>query len=134
MDSAEPSSNNISASNLHRLASMLNDENYARHARETVSAFEAEIEQFPFTFTGMLGSVVRSKLGTKSVVVTGPENEETMLALRANIGPARTITRLHDVKGRWLKERNELVQALDETKGGVFVCEGKTCKAGLQYI
>ena len=134
MDSAEPSSNNISASNLHRLASMLDDEEYARLGRETVAAFEAEIEQFPYTFTGMLGSLVKSKLGSKSVVLTGPGNEEIMLALRASIGPARTVTRLGGGQGDWLKRRNALVGALDATKVGVFVCEGRSCKEGLQHL
>ena len=58
MDSAEPSGNNISARNLYRLGSMLNDDAYIRAAGRTVAAFEAEVEQFPFTFAGMLGSVV----------------------------------------------------------------------------
>lgn len=134
MDSAEPSSNNISASNLHRLASMLDDEEYARHARETVAAFEAEIEQFPFTFTGMLGSIVKSKLGSKSAVITGQGKEEVMLALRSSIGPARTVTRLGDGKGEWLKGRNALIGDLDGTRQGVWVCEGRSCKEGLQHL
>lgn len=113
---------------------MLDDEEYARHARETVAAFEAEIEQFPFTFTGMLGSVVKTKLGTKSVVITGKGNEEVMLALRASIGPARTVTRLGDGRGEWLKRRNALVGALDGTKERVYVCEGRSCKEGLQHL
>ncbi|KAL9043465.1 MAG: hypothetical protein Q9214_003354, partial [Letrouitia sp. 1 TL-2023] len=52
MDAAEPSANNIAASNLHRLASMLDDSEYATLARETVAAFEAEVEQFPWCFVG----------------------------------------------------------------------------------
>ncbi|KAL8791346.1 MAG: hypothetical protein Q9195_005884 [Heterodermia aff. obscurata] len=134
MDSAEPSSNNISASNLHRLASMLDDEEYARHARETVAAFEAEIEQFPFTFTGMLGSVVKSKLGSKGAVITGFGNKEALAALRASIGPGRTVTRVGDGMGEWLRRRNLLVGALDNRRDGVFVCENKTCNEGLQHL
>ena len=113
---------------------MLDEEEYARHARQTVAAFEAEIEQFPFTFTGMLGSVVKSKLGSKGVVITGQGTEEVMLAVRASIGPARTVTRLGGGKGEWLKRRNALVGALDGTKEGVYVCEGRRCREGLQYI
>lgn len=134
MDSAEPSSNNISASNLHRLASMLDDEEYARHARETVAAFEAEIEQFPFTFTGMLGSIVKSKLGSKGAVITGHGNEGALVALRASIGPGRTVTRLGDGMGDWLRGRNSLVGALDDKRDGVFVCENKKCKEGIQHL
>ena len=113
---------------------MLDDEDYARHANETVAAFEAEIEQFPFTFTGMLGSVVKSKLGSKAAVITGQGSEEVMLALRASIGPARTVTRLGDGKGNWLKRRNPLVRNVDETREGVFVCEGRVCREGLQHL
>ena len=134
MDSAEPSSNNISASNLHRLASMLDDEKYARHARETVAAFEAEIEQFPFLFIGLLGSLVKSKLGSKSAVITGHGNEEALVALRASVRPGRTVTRLGDGMGDWLRERNSLVGALDGRRDGVFVCENKKCKEGIQYL
>ena len=36
-------------------------------------AFEAEVEQWPFTFPGMLGSVVLGRLGVSGVVVVGGE-------------------------------------------------------------
>ena len=134
MDSAEPSSNNISASNLHRLASMLDDEGYARHARETVAAFEAEIEQFPWTFTGLLGSVVRTRLGCKGVIITGDEKKEVTQKLRGSIGVGRTVSRLGGGKSEWLKKRNALVGALDGLRDGVFVCEGRACKEGLQHL
>lgn len=134
MDSAEPSSNNISASNLHRLASMLDDKGYATCARETMAAFEAEIEQFPWTFTGLLGSLVRSRLGSKGVIMAGEEKKEVMQMLRESIGVGRTVTRLGDGKGEWLMKRNALVGALDGSRNGVFVCEGRACKEGLQYL
>lgn len=135
MDSAEPSSNSVSASNLHRLSSMLDDEEYGRHARETMAAFEAELEQFPFTFTGMLGSIVRAQLGCKGVIITGgEENQGAMQKLRAGIGVGRTVTRLGGGKGEWLKQRNALAGALDASKDGVFICEGRVCKEGLQYL
>jgi len=134
MDSVEPSSNNISASNLYRLATMLDDERYATCARETMAAFEAEIEQFPWTFTGLLGSLVRSRLGSKGVVITGEEKKDVMRVLRESIGVGRTVTRLGDGKGEWLKKRNALVATLDDTRNGVIVCEGRACKEGLQFL
>lgn len=134
MDSAEPSSNNISASNLHRLATMLEDYEYARHARETMAAFESEIEQFPWTFTGLLGSMVRTRLGCKGVVSTGQEQKQVMQKLRRSIGVGRTVTRLGNGKDEWLRQRNALVRSLDGSKDAVFVCEGHACKEGLQYL
>ncbi|KAL8803133.1 MAG: hypothetical protein Q9200_006341, partial [Gallowayella weberi] len=68
MDAAEPSSNSISASNLYRLSSLLNDDGYGRLAQETVGAFEAEVAEFPHCFAGMLGSVVLGKVGVTGVV------------------------------------------------------------------
>ncbi|MCJ1377183.1 hypothetical protein MMC17_000275 [Xylographa soralifera] len=76
MDAAEPSPNGTSALNLHRLSSLLGDERYARAARDTVRAFEAEVEQWPFTFPGMLGSVVLGRLGVRGVVIVGGERSE----------------------------------------------------------
>lgn len=113
---------------------MLDDEEYARHARDTIAAFEAEIEQFPYTFTGMLGSVVKAKLGSRAAVITGQGKQEVLLTLRSSMGPARTVTMLGEGKGEWLKRRNALVGAMDGTEDRVFVCEGKTCKEGLHHL
>jgi len=113
---------------------MLDDEGYATCARETMAAFEAEIEQFPWTFTGLLGSLVRSRLGSKGVVITGEEKKDVMRVLRESIGVGRTVTRLGDGKGEWLKKRNALVATLDDTRNGVIVCEGRACKEGLQFL
>lgn len=134
MDSAEPSSNNISASNLHRLATMLEDEEYARHARETLAAFEAEIEQFPWTFTGLLTSIVRTRLGCKGIVLTGEVSQQVLQRLRATVGVGRTVTRLGKGKGDWLKTRNALIGSMDGAKDMVYVCEGKACKEGIEHL
>ena len=72
MDAAEPSSNNVTARNLFRLSSMLDDDFYLRIAGETIQAFEAEVEQSPYCFSGLLGSVVMGRLGVRGVVLTGP--------------------------------------------------------------
>lgn len=77
MDSAEPSANNISARNLYRLGSMLEDEDYVRAGRETVDTFEAEVQQFPFCFAGMLGSVVLGRLGMKGIVIVDGSGNTT---------------------------------------------------------
>ena len=134
MDSAEPSSNNISASNLHRLASILDDKEYARCAQETMAAFEAEIEQFPWTFTGLLSSLVNTRLGCKGVVITGEENKEVMQKVRGNIGVGRTVSWVGNGRGDWLRNRNALVGALDSSRAGVFICENGACKEGIQHL
>lgn len=133
MDAAEPSSNNISARNLYRLGSMLDDACYFKKAKETVEAFEAEVEQFPFTFSGMLGSVVMDHLGLKGVVLTG-ENDEVLKRLRQTVRPNSTVVALGKGKAPWLRKRNDLLKQMDAEKDGVFVCEGGACREGTEFV
>lgn len=133
MDNAEPSSNNISARNLYRLSSMFDDTHYFKLAGQTVHAFEAEVEQFPFTFAGMLSSVVLGRLGLKGVILTG-NSDEIFKQLRQQIGPNRTIVALGGGKGEWLKTRNKLLRSLDAEKDGVMVCEGGACREGKEFL
>ena len=133
MDAAEPSSNGVSASNLHRLASMLDDEEYARLARSTVAAFEAEIEQFPHTFAGMLASVAVARLGMRGVVLTGTVSEDVDKKLRNDVGVGRTV--VHVGKGdEWLRRRSKLLGSMDVDKDAVMICEAGACKEGIEYL
>lgn len=133
MDAAEPSSNGVSASNLHRLASMLDDEEYARLARSTVAAFEAEIEQFPHTFVGMLASVASARLGMKGIILTGAVDEEVEKKLRNEVGVGRTI--VHVGKGdEWLRQRSKLLGSMDVEKDAVMVCEAGACREGVEFL
>ena len=133
MDAAEPSSNNISARNLYRLSSMLNDASYFKKAKDTVEAFEAEVEQFPFTFSGMLGSVVMGHLGLKGIVLAG-ENEEILKQMRQTIMPNSTVVALGKGKGSWLRERNDILKPIDGENDVVMVCEDGACKEGAEFV
>ena len=133
MDAAEPSPNNISARNLYRLSSMLDDASYFAKAKETVEAFEAEVEQFPFTFSGMLGSVVMGRLGLKGIVLTG-DPDAVLKQLRQTVRPNSTVVALGKGKGLWLKERNNLLKQMDADKDGVMVCEGGACREGVEFV
>lgn len=133
MDAAEPSGNNISARNLYRLSSMLNDSNYFKTAGETVQAFEAEVEQFPYCFAGMLGSVVMGRLGLKGVVLTG-DNQDVVRKLRGVVAPNRTVVWIGGGHGEWLRRRNGLLRDVDGEKAGVMVCEGGVCREGMEFL
>ena len=139
MDTAEPSANNISAMNLYRLSSLFNDEEYARIARETVQAFEVEIEQWPFCFAGLLGSVVVGQLGIKGVVIVGGNEEskavkEILDRVRVGLGVRRTVAWVRGTGG-FLRKRNKLLGDL-EVKNGVRVCvyEKGSCREGTEYL
>lgn len=131
MDNAEPSVNGVSASNLFRLGSLLNDEEYSKMARRTVACFEVEIEQHPGLFSGILSSVVASRLGMRGVMVVG-DGEAAQAVLknaRETVRSNYTILRIGSgANSQWLKSRNELVKDLDETRDMVQLCEGQTCR------
>lgn len=126
MDSSEPSTNGISASNLYRLSSCLNDEGYAQRARETVSGFESEILQYPWLFASFMPSIVARNLGVKGIVVSGED------ARIQDISKQRrglcTIVKL-DGATTWLRERNPLLKGIGlDGKTRVLICEHGACR------
>ncbi|KAK4143605.1 uncharacterized protein C8A04DRAFT_12226 [Dichotomopilus funicola] len=75
MDKSLPSTNAVSALNLFSLGTLLDEEKYNSQAKHTISAFEAEILQYPWLFVSMLAGIVTARLGvTKVVVATGDED------------------------------------------------------------
>ena len=135
MDGAEPSTNGVSAHNLYRLGSVLEDETYKEMARKTCEAFNTEISQHPFLFSSMMSSIVASRLGgMRSVVVTGSGDavDEAVAKSRLRLKVNTTVARVGgDAKTEWLKGRNELVKAMKAEKASVQVCEGGVCKEEL---
>ncbi|KAH7316706.1 hypothetical protein B0I35DRAFT_433788 [Stachybotrys elegans] len=63
MDTALPSTNAVSVSNLNRLGELLAENKYKLLARETINAFEAEMLQHPWLYPGLLAGVVYARLG-----------------------------------------------------------------------
>ncbi|KAL5121443.1 hypothetical protein ACEQ8H_000514 [Pleosporales sp. CAS-2024a] len=133
MDNAEPGTNGVSARNLDRLGALLADREYTRKARDTVSAFEAEIMQHPFLFPSMLDAVVAGKLGVRHVVITGTGHRVEQWLRRYRERPAglSTVSRVGAELGAWLKQRNSLVKEMNALHEGVMVCENGSCKNGL---
>lgn len=124
MDAAEPSSNSVSASNLHRLSSLLDDDKYSKMAVETVAAFEAEVMQFPHCFAGMLGAIVMGKVGVQTVVVMGPR-ETAWQKMKESVGVGRTVAW---GGSDWLRARNALVASIPKEKQGIMICAEGQCR------
>ena len=142
MDTSEPSTNGISASNLWRLSSFLENSSYAEKAKETARAFESEMLQYPWLFGSFMPGLVAGRLGLKGVVVVGKGNDgkEEMDDLgRRKIqewqGRARgglgSLVVLKEGRNDWLRGRNPLLKDLKAGEGGksrVFVCEQGRCR------
>lgn len=133
MDNTEPGTNGVSARNLDRLGALLEDEEYVKRARETASAFEAEIMQHPFLFPSMMDTVVAGKLGMRHVVITGEGErvEKWLQRHREKPSSLGVVSRVGKEMGEWLKKRNQLVASMDAAKEGVMVCENGACRDGL---
>lgn len=60
----------------------------------------------------------------KSIMIT-----EAVKRLRRKVsGVGTTVIAVGKDKGKWLRERNELVNKLDLSKDGIWICEGKVCR------
>ena len=131
MDSAEPSANGVSASNLLRLASLLDDDAYATRAKQTLLAFEAEVLQHPFLFASLLDAVVLGRLGVRSVVVSGEGQrvERVLERLKKGVPVGRTVGRVgKGARDGWLRGRNTVVGSVDGGREAVLVCEERACR------
>lgn len=124
MDTAQPSTNGVSASNLFRLGALLGDARYAGLARETINAFEVEMLQYPWLFVSLLSGVVAARLGARSRVVVvgedrgGEEEEEVRRSHKAPRAEAHVLVRLGPgaaAGSSWLLRRNG---ALDKFVAG----------------
>jgi uncharacterized protein YyaL (SSP411 family) len=135
MDTSEPSTNGISASNLYRLSSFLNDSTYEKRAKETVLGFESETLQYPWLFASFMPSVVAEHFGVRGTVVANAEEGEGVGGKRIKEfeksprGVLGTFVRLDKVGNEWLRERNELLRGFGlDGKARVLICEGGVCR------
>lgn len=131
VDNAEPGTNGVSAWNLLRLGSLLNDSGYEEKGRETIAAFASDLGQHPGVYSGLLSAATAAHLGFKGLLVAG-EGELAIAAVkkvRGGVKPGWTVLRVgKSAKSEWLRGRNELLSDLDGTKEMVQLCEGKTCR------
>lgn len=134
MDNAEPGTNGVSARNLDRLAALLEDSTYTQKARDTASAFEAEIMQHPFLFPSMMDAVVVGKLGIRHTVITGEGErvDEWLKRYRERPVGLGAVSRVGKGLGSWIQQRNSLVASMDGGKEGVMVCENGACREELR--
>ncbi|KAF3807399.1 Spermatogenesis-associated protein 20 [Colletotrichum gloeosporioides] len=131
MDTALPSTNAVSVSNLFRLGIMLSDEAYTALARESINAFEAEILQYPWLFPGLLSGVVTARLGGATWVVIrkdGVNDDEIATKLLRKIhsearGGLRNIIVLKSENDALAKRSPALKELVTTQKPGAYRLE-----------
>ncbi|KAJ1335779.1 hypothetical protein MN608_02522 [Microdochium nivale] len=126
MDSAQPSVNAVSASNLFRLGALLGDKKYTYLAKETINAFGVEMLEHPHLFPGLLCGVVAWRLGASQLVSVGrgPEVKELSKFFKAPRASLATLL-YHGSASAWLQRRNSGLASLPQEQG-LFVLEHGT--------
>lgn len=121
----------MSAWNLLRLGSLLDDAAYLEKGRQTVAAFGPDMRKQPAAYSGLLGAGAAARVGMKGVALAG-EGELVSAAIKrlhGTVRPGWTVLCVGgSAKSGWLKSRNQLLRDLDVTKEMVQLCEGKTCR------
>lgn len=143
MDNAEPSTNGVSALNLFRLSALLDytgtgsqlgdkpqSNDFHSLAVRTVKNFEVELGQHPGLMSGLLSAVVLSRLGLKSVLITGtgPLVDAAVRELCGGVWPGAVMLRVPGSGvGEWLRGKNEVLAQIDPSREMVQVCAGTQC-------
>lgn len=130
VDNAEPSINGVSANNLFRLAALLNDTDYEKKAKETLAAFSGVIRAYPAGYSGMMKSLIASRLGMGNLVVSGegPAVDALVRRYYGSVTPRHTLARIGmDTQNEWLRRRNTLLENTDPQSVMVKLCESGVC-------
>ncbi|KAG8165458.1 hypothetical protein KVR01_004010 [Diaporthe batatas] len=130
-DNAEPGTNGVSAWNLLRLGSLLDDAVYVEQGKQTIAAFGPDMRKQPAAYSSLLDAAAAARVGLKGVMLAG-EGELVSAAIKKlheTVRPGWTVLRVGgSAKSEWLRGRNQLLKDLDGTKEMVQLCEGKTCR------
>lgn len=150
MDTSEPSTNGVSATNLYRLSSLLADDDYAVKGKETLNSFESEMLQYPWLFASFMPAVAAGKLGVEGIVVTVGDSQSASLEsdkgkekavedakgvrrikefFKAPRGGLGTFIKIEKEGSEWLRGRNSLLKSFGlDGKGRVLICADGVCK------
>lgn len=129
MDTTLPATNGVAATNLFRLGSLLDDEEYTHLARETIHAFEVEMLQHSWLFPTLLSQIVSARLGGLQFasVAAAPSAADPVVAeyfrqpragLRSLVYVSPAAINGTGDAASWLRARNPTLAALAEEAGG----------------
>ncbi|KAJ0118251.1 hypothetical protein J7T55_009034 [Diaporthe amygdali] len=137
-DNAEPGINGVSAWNLLRLGSLLDDATYEEKGRQTIASFGPDLRKQPAAYSGLVSASAAAHAGLKGVVLAGDGKlvSAAIKRMHETVRPGWTVLDVsHGTKNEWLRNRNQLLKDLDGSKEVVQLCEGKTCRLlGIEEI
>ncbi|MCF7732567.1 MAG: thioredoxin domain-containing protein [Akkermansiaceae bacterium] len=134
-DGAEPSENSVSALNLLRLGSMLDQPERRANAAKLLRAFASQIEQSPTAAPQLLIALDAVRAKPAQIVIAGKADAPDTLALlktvRAHAGPDHLVLLADGGAGQqFLGKHAAFYQSITPTDGKAtaFVCENFVCQ------
>ncbi|CAN6652062.1 hypothetical protein TRVA0_025S01684 [Trichomonascus vanleenenianus] len=135
-DSAEPSPNGVSATNLFRLFSMLGDMKYEIKAQGVLNCYGKDLAAQPFGYLSMMGPVLAELDGMGSLILVGDESKggsEINELIRSNPMPNITIVQLNPQSIEFFKGlENTVYEGLFKQHGDgplqAFLCKDRACR------
>ncbi|KAI0008285.1 hypothetical protein F4779DRAFT_454995 [Xylariaceae sp. FL0662B] len=134
MDTAQPSVNAVSVSNLFRLGGILGDARYAYLAKESVNAFGVEMLEHPNLFPGLLCGIVPWRLGGRHWIAVGESNPAELGVFHRTPRAALFTLRYHDPRKQsaadsWLGGRDPRTSRFRAERGVFTPCPDGTYRA-----
>lgn len=132
-DGAEPSGNSISASNLVRLSTILDNEGMKDKASKLLSSFTSRLTRVPMALPEMVTALMLYHDSPTQVVVTGDisnsETAELVNVARQKFIPGLLVMTTGEDQDSFLSKRNHAIAKMKKQgdRQAVYVCRGKTC-------
>jgi len=133
-DGAEPSANSLAAIALIKISSILGDDRFADHARETIEAFRTRWSRYPRAMPAMLVAAMRQLRPGQQIVIAGDCGTRTGQQLVRTVYAHRkrhSSIAFLDNESDWLVSRNDRYRDFlrDDVSPIVYVCDNYACKA-----
>jgi len=134
-DGAEPSPNSIAASNLLRLAAMLDKPDWRALAEKTLHAFDSQLERAPSAMPQMLVALDTFRAKAKQIVIAGqPDAADTKAMLREvhrHFIPNKILILADGAAGQqFFRDRVEFMKSVAPLREAAtaYVCEDFVCQ------
>ncbi len=134
-DGAEPSPNSIAATNLLRLAALLDKSEARSRAERTLHAFDAQLERAPSAMPQMLVALDRFRSKPEQIVIAGkldaPETAAMLREVHRHFLPKKILILADGGVGQeFFGDQVEFMKSISSTDGKAtaYVCENFVCQ------
>ncbi|MDQ6940866.1 MAG: thioredoxin domain-containing protein, partial [Verrucomicrobiota bacterium] len=139
-DGAEPSPNSIAATNLLRLAALLDKSEARARAEKTLHAFDAQLERAPSAMPQMLVALDRFRSKPKQIVIAGklsaPDTAAMLREVHRHFLPNKILILADAGAGQEFfagqVEFMKSIRPMDD-KATAYVCENFVCQLPTTY-